>query len=342
MGHGLRFSEDLAAWRRWQQSQHRIRRMRHSLRPGPPEPVVLTLYSDAPTLLVALDSGSPTSDAALLAPLLHLDVPLAVLSAGPGLTLVGRSPVASHVVADGSLPDSLRHLRAVSSLGHYLARGLLAQRWSERLSVPHFVTQHGALTPYAPPLPAGARLLAWSEADAEFWRSGRRDVTHEVVGSQLLWRAGSNPAPTGAATAQRLTYLGQMHAAELSRSRLVRSGAAFCREHRAVYRPHPSERDRLSRATHAVYRRLGITVDGSTPLADLAGPVVSVFSTGVLEAAAQGRDAWVDFDRPPSWVAEFWERYGMHRFGQPPTPAPPRPDIEPAQRIAGLLTEAVR
>ena len=49
---------------------------------------------------------------------------------------------------------------------------------------------------------------------------------------------------------------------------------------------------------------------------------MSVFSTGVLEAAAQGRDAWVDFPRPPAWLGEFWERYGMHRFGGAPTPAP--------------------
>jgi hypothetical protein len=133
-----------------------------------------------------------------------------------------------------------------------------------------------------------------------------------------------------------------MHAAELSRARLVRAAAIHCRAHDAVYRPHPSERDRLSRLTHDAYRRLGITVDGSIPLADLAGPVVSVFSTGVLEAAAQGRDAWVDFPRPPAWLAEFWERYGMHRSGSTPTPAPPRPAVEPARRVAEVLQEAVR
>ena len=139
-----------------------------------------------------------------------------------------------------------------------------------------------------------------------------------------------------------LAYLGQMHGAELQRSKLTRAAASFCRENDAVYRPHPSEKDKLSRLTHKVFRRAGITVDASRPLNELTGPVVSVFSTGVLEAAAQGRDAWVHFPRPPAWLEEFWERYGMHQYGDSPTPAPARPDVEPAKRIAELLTAAAR
>ena len=91
----------------------------------------------------------------------------------------------------------------------------------------------------------------------------------------------------------------------------------------------------------AAYERAGIAVDRSgTPLVDLVAPMVSVFSTGVLEAAAQGRDAWVDFPRPPAWLGEFWERYGMHRLGSDPTPAPARFEDEPARRIAEILVEA--
>ena len=90
--------------------------------------------------------------------------------------------------------------------------------------------------------------------------------------------------------ADPLTYLGQGHAAELPRRRLVRAALDLCRSAGAIYRPHPSERDKVSRLTHAAYRRAGIVVDGSVPLNRLTGPVVSVFSTGVLEAAAQGRD----------------------------------------------------
>ena len=73
------------------------------------------------------------------------------------------------------------------------------------------------------------------------------------------------------------------------------------------------------------------------PLADLAAPVVSVFSTGVLEAAARGLPAWVDFPDPPAWLREFWDRYDMRPYGGDPTPAPARPDEEPAVAIARLL-----
>lgn len=338
---GLIEPTDLAAWRRWQESRHRLRRLRHGLRPSAPEPVLLTTYGDEPRLLVAVDSSSPTSRAALLEPLSHLDLPFAVLSPDPAPDLPGLDPLATIPVIDGVMPAALGSVRAVSSLGHYMTRGELADKWSQQLGVPHFVAQHGALTPFMPPLPQGSRVLAWSAPDAEFWASSRRDVTHEVVGSQLLWRAG-----IGSRTRDRsddsdeLTYLGQLHGAELSRSRLVRAAASFCRQHDATYRPHPSERDKLSVLAHDGYRRLAIRVEGSTPLAGLTGPVVSVFSTGILEAASQGRDAWVDFPRPPAWLSEFWERYDMHRFGNSPTPAPVVPALEPARLIAQILTEA--
>jgi hypothetical protein len=344
---GLIEPRDLAAWRRWQDSRHRLRRLRHGLGTPSPEPVVLTTYGDEPRLLVAVDSGSPTSRAALLEPLRHLEVPIALLSPGPPPVIPGLTAVTTVPVLDRVLPRELGAIRAATSLGHYMPRGEVAHAWSRQLGVPHYVAQHGALTPFMPPLPQGARLLAWTGADADFWRSGRGDVDHEVVGSQLLWQAesavatGVPPTPASHGRDGALTYLGQMHGAELSRSRLVRAGASFCRQHGAIYRPHPSESDKLSRLAHAAYARLGILVESSTPLAELTGPVVSVFSTGVLEAAAQGREAWVDFPRPPAWLGEFWERYDMHRFGDLPTPAPARPAEEPARRIAQILAEAV-
>jgi hypothetical protein len=344
---GLIEPRDLAAWQRWQESRHRLRRLRHGLLSSAPEPVVLTTYGAEPRLLVAVDSGSPTSRAALLEPLRHLDVPIALLSPGPPPDIPGLMAVTTMPVIDRALPRELGAIKAAASLGHYMARGQVAHRWSRQLDVPHFVAQHGALTPFMPPLPDKAHVLAWTAADADFWKSGRGDVDHDVVGSQLLWQAGSAvetglpPTSTDDERGGTLTYLGQMHGAELSRSRLVRAGASFCREHGATYRPHPSERDKLSRLAHAGYRRLGIAVEGSTPLAELTGPVVSVFSTGVLEAAAQGRDAWVDFPRPPAWLGEFWERYDMHRFGAVPTPAPARPAVEPSRRIAQILMEAI-
>lgn len=339
---GLIEPVDLAAWRRWQASRQRIRTLRHRRRPTVAEPAVLTTYDPDPVLLVAVDSGSPTSHAALIEPLRHLDVPVALLSPATRPDVPAGRPLASSPVDGASTPGALRGVRAVLSLGHYLPRGSLAHGWSRELGVPHFVSQHGALTPYAPPLPPDAHLLAWSEADAEFWRSGRRDVSHQVIGSQLLWQVGQQHRHPGSDEEQPLTYLGQLHAAELPRSRLSHAAADFCRRHSATYRPHPSERDRLSRWTHAGYRRLGIPVDASPALSSSGGPVVSVFSTGVLEAATQGRAAWVDFPRPPAWLGEFWERYGMHRFGGDPTPAPPLPESEPARRIAEILLEAVR
>lgn len=339
---GLNHPADLAAWHRWQESRHRLRQLRHAVRPGPapaPERFVLTMYDAEPRLLVALDSSSPTSFAALVEPLAHLDLPLAVLSPGPPPLLPNHEPLSSAEVAVEG-PAALRGLDAVVSLGHFLPRGERAHAWARALGAAPFVVQHGALTPHAPPLPPGVRLLAWSDADADFWRSGRSDVVHEVVGSQLLWRAVDDRPDDVADT--RLVYLGQMHAAELPRARLLRAAATHCREHGAVYRPHPSERDVLSRLAHRGFQRLGITVDASSPLAGLAGPVVSVFSTGVIEAAAQGREAWVDFPRPPAWLGEFWERYGMHRLGTTPTPPPSQPHTEPARRIAEVLREAVR
>lgn len=340
---GLIHASDVAAWRRWQESRHRLRQVRHAVRRGPgpvPERFVLTTYDPEPRLLVALDSSSPTSHAALVEPLVGLDLPIAVLSPGPAPHLDGRRSVSQQDVG-ADLPVALRGVSAVASLGHHLPRGELAHRWARALGAQSIVVQHGALTPYAPPLPPGARLLAWSDADADFWRSGRADVEHEVVGSQLLWAAGlvTGAGAPSSTSEKRLTYLGQGHAAEVSRARLAHAALTTCREHDAVYRPHPSERDVTSRAVLAAYARAGVVVDTrGVPLVELDAPVVSVFSTGILEAAARGHEAWVDFPRPPAWLGEFWERYGMHRLGDSPTPAPARAQHEPARRIAEILT----
>ena len=346
---GLREPTDLTAWHRWQSSRHRLRRLRHGWRSERPEQLVLSVYGTEPRLLVALDSRSPTSHAALLEPLRHLPVSFAVLSSIPtgDLNVTTTPPTTSHLPGN-ELPSSMRSMRAAISLGSYMPCGHLAHQWSQQLGVPQYVVQHGALTPFMAPLPEGANVFAWTESDANFWRSGRTDGRHVVVGSQLLWRAAGaahrdgpdlrdQGGPNGA-----LTYLGQMHGAELSRTRLARAAASFCHEHGATYRPHPSERDKLSRLAHASYRRLGIRVDGTDLLAGMTNPVVSVFSTGVLEAACQGRSAWVDFPRPPAWLGEFWERYGMQRFGRAPTSAPAAPAIEPARRIAQVLTKVVQ
>jgi hypothetical protein len=183
------------------------------------------------------------------------------------------------------------------------------------------------------PLPSGAHLLAFSAQDADFWRSGRTDVTTEVIGSELLWNAAHRPRPAvGDATTP--VFLGQLHGAELPRAISGGTAFAFCRDGAARYRPHPAETDRLSRWQHEIWRRRGIRFAAPGGLLDEPRPVVSIFSTGVLEAAAAGIPAWVTCVRPPAWVQEFWERYGLRPWGGAPTPPPPQPDIEPARAIA--------
>jgi hypothetical protein len=138
----------------------------------------------------------------------------------------------------------------------------------------------------------------------------------------------------------RPTFLGQLHSAEIGRRAMARFTGRFCRTEGLRYRPHPGERDLLSRWQHAVWRARGISFDdGATPLRDLPTPVVSVFSTGILEAAARGVPAWAAYDRPPAWLAEFWERYAMARFGSDPTPPPARPGTEPALTLAAALED---
>ena len=63
-----------------------------------------------------------------------------------------------------------------------------------------------------------------------------------MVGSQLLWQAGTSTRSASAVpAAPRLTYLGQLHGAELRRRDLARAARDFCGCHGAVYRPDTGE-----------------------------------------------------------------------------------------------------
>ncbi len=345
MGHGLRVPDDIEVWHRWQERRHPLRHARNRVRQlGPTAPLVFDLSwggSDA-DICVVVDAGHASVAAALNEPLALLPPERVVLVQPHGLPVHHGFRVSStpQPVAESELARTLRGVTTVLGSGHYTQAG--AAVWAALPSARTFVSQHGAVTPYAPPLPSTTTVLAWTQADADFWRSGRRGIGAEVVGSQLLWRAGAVNSPDHVGSpAGSLTFLGQGHATEISRARLTHAVLNTCREHGAVYRPHPSERDIASRAVLKAYARAGIAVDTSgVPLVDLQAPIVSVFSTGVLEAAARGRDAWVDFPRPPAWLGEFWERYDMHRLGSSPTPAPPLTAQEPAQRIAEIVTAA--
>ena len=330
----LRHPRDLAAWQDWQEARSPIRRLAHRVRPAPPLTGVLTVVGERPRTLVVLDTLAPTSRLALLEPTRHLMADHALLTPGPlPVRVVGPNASQSTLTLGvDDVPGTLREVTTVAAAGHYLPRGAVGYAWSRRLGADFVAAQHGLLTAYAPPLAPDSRLLAWSPADADFWRAGRGDVETDVVGSQLLWEAG---AGTTVVTDDRPTFLGQLHSAEIGRVAMARFTGAFCRRENLRYRPHPGETDRLSRWQHALWRRRGIAFDESgLPLSDLPTPVVSVFSTGVLEAATRGVPAWVAFERPPPWLVEFWERYGMSRYGGPPTAAPTMPSSEPAALVA--------
>ena len=337
---------DLDAWHRWEDAQlplgARLHRWagvlqdiaRPDSRAGQ---VVVTRGGPDPRLLVCLESLSPTSVKALLHPLrdVHPEqvavvAPVGVRDLLPPWTWTERTGLSLDLV-----PPLAADAGLVLSTGHSRPLGRAAQAAVD----PHrFVTvQHGLLTPHAAPLAPGTTLLAWSEADAQFWRSGREDVTSRVVGSQLLWEA-AEPPPADVDPQAHPVFLGQLHASELPRGVLTRAAEAFCLAEHATYRPHPSERDRRALATHARWEAKGIAVDRSgIPLHELGAPVVSVFSAGVLEAAAAGLPAWVALTDPPQWLRDFWTRYGMAEWGGPPTAPPEHPGMEPSRAVADAL-----
>lgn len=338
---GLTYPEDLGAWQAWQDRRQSIpRRLRRRYAGDEPDPVLAT--TDArPEVIVAFRSTSASKSAALLEPIPHLgSLGLGLLSDQDRGALVDRATRSRSVAttsdvlcAPGDAVDAL----VPSGIGR---PNQLAIATARATGGRVFVAQHGLLTPFTPPLPRDCTLLAWTEADGAFWRSGRNDVTVEVVGSQLLWNAARREgAPVDPGT--RPTFLGQLHAAELDRRDLARVSFEFCRTVDGTYRPHPAEVDKASRIRHAIWRRRGVRFDTSgVSLENLATPVAAIFSTGVLEAAAAGRPAWVYHPNPPTWVAEMWDRYGLRRWGDDPTPALPLPDVEPAERIATILGAA--
>lgn len=349
--HRLLFPSDLSAWRTWEASHHRLRRAKGAvvdlLRP-PVSEDVLTVSGPSPTVLVVVDAPTSSQRAALIAPLHHLvgatDVavvcPPSVLEHLPGPSESWDvTPLDPHAVT-----DRLDAVHTVLAVGHYLPLGAGAYRWARRRGLRFVVVQHGLLTPFMAPLPPGAHLLAWSEADATFWPSGRTDVTHEVVPGQLLWRAAQEAAasPRTVLPDARPTFLGQLHGVELGRAYMTRVSRDFCLATGALYRPHPSERDRLSRLTHSLWEREGIELDRSgSPLFESGSPVVSVFSTGVLEAAARGIPAWVHAPGPPEWLDAFHRRYNMASWDRDmpePTLAPTVPEDEPAHAVALAVT----
>lgn len=354
---GLLHPVDLASWMRWETSAHRLQQVKGSLHHAvsalcPPSSVprpVLSVQGEAPEVLVVVDAAKSSLTAALIRPvqlLLDAGVSIAVLSPS---TVVSSLPHRDSWQARPALHSALDScsgtVQAVLSAGHYLPLGSTAYQWAMRHNIRFCVIQHGLLTPFMAPLPDDAHLLAWTQEDADFWISGRHDVTYEVVGSQLLWQAAQEPA-TQVDPDARPVFLGQLHGIELDRSYMTRVSYDFCRGTGASYRPHPSEKDKLSRLTHALWERRGIEIDRTkVPLSQIGRPVAGVFSTGILEAAARGVPAWQVSTagsglgtKAPSWLQAFHSRYNMSSWGSAPTPRPDVPRTEPARAVIHALT----
>lgn len=346
---GLNHPHSLEDWRRWARPsalRRAVAAVRGRGRPVDPA-LRLLLYGTAPTVLAALDSATLSGLAAGLRPVAFGPRANVAVLCPPHLAPTVQDMLGDPV--DGrsiTCADDLSVLdgtvRTVLSLGHYLRAGELALEWAVTRGVEYVVVQHGLLTPFAPPLPDEVTLYAFSHEDGAFWAGGRPGRTVRVVGSQILWEAAGPQVP--AAQPGPTVFLGQLHGRELGRWSVTQQTLAFLRaEPHVLYRPHPSERDMLSRATHRRMQRGGTRFETSgRPLPELGADVVALFSTGVLETAAQGRGGWVHHTAPPAWLREFWERYGMAPWtpgrsaaDQPEcTPAPARPVIEPARAIA--------
>ena len=361
----LKYPLDLDAWQAWQRRQKKLKWAKYKLkalldsarsRTVAEEPVRGLLYTRGtkPQVLIVMDSFSPTNRNAILEPLKHLDaVDVALwvpedasdyLDGQYASERYSRKDWSEQEISGDELMRLLPDVRIVLSAAQFLGRGAVAYEFSRAIGAEYWMVQHGLLVPQAPPLPVGCTLLAFSEADAEFWASGRRDVTTHAVGSQLLYLAAQKAAGAEAQKQNDLEpiFLGQMHGAELPRASFAYASHSFLKKFGGSYRPHPSEKDKLSVLTHKLWEKEGIHIDRSgTPLNEVPNPVVSIFSTGVLEAAIRGIPAWVYHPAPPAWLVEFWDRYGMNQWGQEPTPAPVQPKKEPAQRIAELIIETL-
>ena len=361
----LKYPLDLDAWQAWQRRQKKLKWAKYKLkalldsarsRTIAEEPVHGLLYTRGtkPQVLIVMDSFSPTNRNAILEPLKHLDaVDVALWVPEDASEYLDGQYASEHYsrkdwteqeISGDELMRLLPDVRIVLSAAQFLGRGAAAYEYSRAIGAEYWVVQHGLLVPQAPPLPVGCTLLAFSEADAQFWASGRRDVTTHAVGSQLLYLAAQKAAGAEAQKQNDLEpiFLGQMHGAELPRASFAYASHSFLKKFGGTYRPHPSEKDKLSVLTHKLWEKEGIRIDRSgTPLNEVPNPVVSIFSTGVLETAIRGIPAWVYHPAPPAWLVEFWDRYGMNQWGQEPTPAPVQPKKEPAQRIAELMIETL-
>jgi len=337
--------QSLQEWAGWQARQRGVAsRLRGSLAHKAEDPIAFFAsereFGEA-RVLVAVDSFSPSQRSSLIQPgsiLLNRQVPIVLLTYeryARDAAELGLSRVEAPGVGQAARQE-LSSIRAVISAGDYLTVGKIAWSLAAEKQVPYFVVQHGILTPFAPPLAQGTRLLAWNEADARFWCDGRADTSAIVVGSQTFWEARESGVSLDSRAP--FCFLGQLHGAELARSVTRRTVRALRGAGPFAYRPHPAEDDLMSRLDHWRWRHQGVSiVDQTTPLLDLRAPVGAIFSTGILEAAAAGLPAFGVCQAPPRWVSELWERYEIEPLGSSTGTKVRVEATQPAEAIADLL-----
>ena len=307
----LRFSSQ-HEWETWCRANTPLsRRLRARLPPS--EPLLLAHSGHRPSrVLVVVDALTSASRAAVVAPALRMAETMPVDTLVPSSMVTNLPAVLRNEVERADSPSRLSPTVVLSTSPHMQA-GARALAWARGRKIPYLIVQHGAITPFSPPLPKGVELLAWTELDARMWTEGLDTPVH-VIGSQLLWEAAQGHR------AQLINgpvvFLGQLHAAELDREVTIRTVETLAATTSLVYRPHPAERDRRSRAQHRRWRRAGLAIDERrATLLETNAAVVGIFSTGLLEAAAAGLPVCGACVPPVRWVQELWERYEIPEWG---------------------------
>lgn len=343
-------NHELEAWQAWQRRQKGVVGALRSLRNRKQKTPTLRLSSWGDpkngSVLLALDGLEPSLRAALVDPVRKLH------ESGRHVCVLSSLPVEGLFPGEGH--SRVLNLRseisaqlptnpcAVVSVGNYLPAGAAAYAVSQRLHVPYFVVQHGVLTPFAPPLPRNTTLLAWSEEDLRFWAGDARGINGQPVGSQLLWNANVDSAAHSTqrdgSSENAVTFLGQLHGAELPRSTTRMSVASLRSEHTVRYRPHPVESDIQSRLQHRIWAHQGVEIVESSELSSLPGPVLAHFSTGILESSAAGIASYAYCSAPPRWLEELWDRYCMQQWGSSQATKAAVPTHEPAAAIAERIS----
>lgn len=320
-------SRDLETWQTWQKRRRRLSRALHTVRRAagtrPVEPQLQLTGTPDADVVVGFDTTNPPMVRTFEA------VIRALQARGTTVSAVDAGDARLRPLVDAPtspLNPGALHASTYVSIGHFAPVGHAVWRASRRQGGRFVVLQHGLLTPFVPPLASGSHLLAWTSADAQYWSAARADVTSAVVGSApLAWaRQDSAESPRAVAHLDRPLFLGQMHGAELSWPTKIASAVTFCTQTGADYRPHPSEVSLLSRSAHRALRTAGVTVaTDDAPLTSVDRPLVSMFSTGLLEAAAAGLRTYGFAQNPPRWLESFWDRYRIGTWPHTPTQVDP-------------------